>query len=158
MSVNRNRDQIYEAKSKTFKTGKINSFIEFGWLRECEGMLGLSLKANVFYLFETRAALLWNESAEHLEERLPLFGHNVGLDVRCTFLENSPSSDEDDRVKKSIAQLALHDAWIATVVTCLTERRRQGGHQQKIYTDTNAFYTTPAIRQLVRRVGLFLKA
>lgn len=58
----------------------------------------------------------------------------------------------------SILQLARLHAWIAPVVTSLTERKMGEGHRQNTCADTYASYVTVAIRKLVGRVGSFLKA
>lgn len=57
----------------------------------------------------TRAEATYNASADHLEERLRLFGNDVALGLQDTVLNYSPSSYEGDVEKGSIVQLACLD-------------------------------------------------
>lgn len=121
-------------------------------------MSRLRYTGNKINLIVTSAETVGNDSAELLQERLGLFGRDVALDVHYKFLDYSQCSDEGDRVRGSIAQLAQFDAWITFVIISLTEQERRGDHRQRMYVDTDASYVAATIRQLVGRVGLFLKS
>lgn len=90
---------------------------------------------NANSLSETHAEATGNKSTERLKEFLHLFGHNIALYDYYTLLYYNMSSDDDGRLVGIIAQLARLDARIATKVTCLTEREKQGGYRQNIYVN-----------------------
>lgn len=85
-------------------------------------MLCLSYTRNAICLSETCAEATGNNSAELSKERLQLAGHDASLYVYNPFLDNTLCSVEMNIVEGGIAQLACHEAWIATMVTCLTKQ------------------------------------
>lgn len=95
--------------------------IRFEWGRECKDVFDLSNMGNEISLPETRAEATENYLGELSEGCQQQAAPDVPLDVYYTFLGYRPCSNEGDRVKSRIAQLARFDTWTATVVTCLTE-------------------------------------
>lgn len=118
--------------------------------------MSLSYKNNVSSLSETRAKAIDIVSAEVQEESQRLLGHDVASVVYHTFLDYTVCSDVGGKKEDSIAQPAHLDAWIATVETCLKEQYKA---RRLSTTDVSRYIRllpTAAIRQLGRRVGLFL--
>lgn len=107
---------------------------------------------------EARANATENNSAEILVEHLRLFENFVTINIFHTCFKKALCRNEGNEAKGSIARLARLDAWIATVVTYPTERKTHGDKGQTMYSIKYAFYVTAAIRQIVGRVGPFLKA
>lgn len=100
------------------------------------------------HLSKTRAEAIDDVSADPLEARLQLFGHDVARNVFRTLLDCTLYSGEGNRVEVSSAQRAHLDALISTVVTYLTEWEGPGGHRQKTCPNTYVSHVTAATRQL----------
>lgn len=49
------------------------------------------------------------------------------------------------------------EAWVATVLTCLEQRVKRGGHRQKLYAATLKSYESEAVGQLTIQVRRFLQ-
>lgn len=47
------------------------------------------------------------------------------------------------------------DAWIGTILTCLTEKRTRGSHQQKLFADTYRRQFQPRVEQLAENLRCF---
>lgn len=62
-SVRRKAEQVEEAKERLLRRSERNSVLKFGWWRECEDVLCLSLKGNVITSSVTRPEGTGNYSA-----------------------------------------------------------------------------------------------
>lgn len=62
------------------------------------------------------------------------FDEVIGSDVNCK------ERGRAEVVDVSIMWLAQLNAWIATVVDCITKRVSRGSHSQKLYSDINGKY------------------
>lgn len=94
------------------------------------------------------------------EETLELFRNCMWLYVLRKFLDYNPNVDEgkDNKlVDSSMVLLSLLDAWVATVVTCLTEREKRGSLGQKVYADTYGRLLTLTTEQLTGNMRLFVE-
>lgn len=129
-----------------------------GSLREREGVSCLSLNKSAFHQSEIRLDATNDTSAELWKEHHCVSGQNTSLDLYYLFTDCTLCSNDVDRVKSKIWQLARLDAWIATVVICLGEHERQGSRRQKIYADSWASYANSVVRQLLERAGSFIMA
>lgn len=107
---------------------------------------------------EVRAEGIGNVLTDLLEERWQQFGDDGALNAYYMFLDYTSCIYEDNMMENRILQHIYIHAWIGTEVTCLTEWKKRGGNQKKLYADTYASYVTTATRQLENLVGSFLKA
>lgn len=79
-------------------------------------------------------------------ERLHLFDNDAAVDVYNKFFDYKQSVSDGTAVERGVARLARLDEVIATVLTCLKKRERQGGRRQKLYADTYTSYVNMAIQ------------
>lgn len=117
----------------------------------------LTFKTEADNQSETRARTTDNVTADLLEKRLLLFGHDAALDICYKFLDYTLCGNDGTTVESNIALAARPEAWVATLVTFLVVWKRRGGQQQKLYADTYATYVLVTIRQEIRRVGSLSK-
>lgn len=64
-----------------------------------------------------------------------MFGNSRSVDILYAFLYYRHLSDNDDIVKVGLMRLALLNTWVPTVLACLEQRVKRGGHKQTLYAD-----------------------
>lgn len=90
-------------------------------------------KVNQFWS-KTRAEKTEHDFAKLLEYHLRRFRYNIALDFYHKVLENTPNSDEGDKVEGNIALPTSLNAWSVTLMTRLSKRR--GTHRKRMYAVT----------------------
>lgn len=53
-------------------------------------------------------------------------------------------------------KLAGLDTWVASMLKCLEEKKKSGGHRQKMYTDIFTIHVSKVGNQLVGQVRMFV--
>lgn len=64
-----------------------------------------------------------------------MFGDGMSVITVYSFLGYKPRNGGAGIVEGSIMHSAHLDAWIATVQTCLKQRKEYGRHRRKVYVD-----------------------
>lgn len=79
-----------------------------------------------------------------------VFKEVIGFDSRCK--ERGGAKDVDG----STMWLVQLDAWISSIVDCLTERKRRGGHRKKLYSGTSEKNSEMVAEQLAGNTPLYV--
>lgn len=77
------------------------------------------------------------------------------LQVPLVFDAHNLKHDVEDALNQSIVRSAQPDAWLATVVSCLTESERRNRHIQTHYKDSYWNYVQTALEQFVGSFHLY---
>lgn len=158
--------QIEAMQVRLLERCKRTEIIQFGWRKECDDISCLTYE-NATADIDRRCHAEFTVQTESPDKRMDVqLNVNDGnrslvllvcifsMEVFETFLDYEPSIDEGNKVKGSISQLARPDAFVATIVSCLTQRKTWG-LRQKLSSDTYAISVKQPINQPLGRVPSF---
>lgn len=91
------------------------------------------------------------------EKRLRLFQNRKCVDIFYALLDYSQLSGNDDIVNGSIMKPARPNGCVVTVLTCLKQKIKRGGHRQKVFVNTFTGHMSETANQLIEQARRFLQ-
>ena len=147
--------EVTEVKSKLLKTGADGDLMYSRW-RETD--IAELCRNGTLHRLGTGVVT-------QMEENLSLFRHDVSVEILHVFMGYIPpipmENDEQYKsVEGTIMMLARLDAFIMTVIQCLSDTGREtvGGHRQKLYHDMFCHALPKACNQLIGKIRVYIQA
>lgn len=108
------------------------------------------------FLLPSEGAAVQGYSTDESAKMLTLFWYEVGKHMLQNFLRYSSKWKDVSYVKGNIVSISKLNGWVVTMVHCLVEKRKRGGHHQKEHADKYGRMLDTTTKQLVGSLRNFL--